>query len=233
MSLDGLVVVIRSPLGQDERRQAVSALWAHDLRVLGALVVFSVASPSSTLLTSGRFLETRCLDRHDDLTPRAIEILRWFLKETSETHLYMLDDDCYVAADRLAALPWRPWDYAGHFNAPWYVSGGPGVILSRKAAALVLEYLQRDDTAIGAVLTICMPDAVKFDLAPWFRPWMEQEAPAPHNHIVVKHYVRTPEEMRLIHAALDTKDPSDHKDPKAGPRDGDPFPFDRGSRPAS
>ena len=192
-------------MGQAERRAAIEATWGGDLRELGATVLFSLANP--TLFETrqqGNLLFTDCYDRHDDLTRRTIGVFGWLLStrcNSSWTHLLMLDDDCYVVADRLASLPWRANHVTGRNNGG-YMAGGPGVILSQYAIKELLYYMRRDDCVIGAILgsftkISCLNLKDEFS-----HPWREAPWPDKGNSVVFQHYVRTPEEMYKIREAL-------------------------------
>ena len=161
--------------------------------------MFSLASPQETRTYEG-CLFTHGRDDHNDLTNRAIEIFRWFLTDENKdfTHLFMLDDDCYVVAERLAGLPWEKSDVLGH-KSDWYYSGGPGACLSKRMVEKVLYYMSRDDCVIGALLSVIDMSHFKTrDVGNDFHPWKEAPWPSPTNDVVVQHYIRTPQEMLEI-----------------------------------
>lgn len=196
-----LLVVVRSPESRADRRDAIRNTWGGLLRDHGAKVYYSVHNPrllspevaGDVLMVSGK-------DGHQNLTPRMIDTFRWALTRPDWTHLFSLDDDCYVVVERMREISWRDYDWAGHFNDPWYISGGPGMFLSRRAVERVLYFLSRDDTAIGAIMRIVREkDYVEANLATEFRPWREVGWPTKDNDTVVQHYVRDTSEMHQLH----------------------------------
>lgn len=197
-TLNGLLVVIRSPLAQAPRRDTIRSTWGAALQRLGARVIFSVHNPGlNTPFLVGDTLQIPGIDAHQNLTPRMIHTFRWLLREESGdwSHVLSMDDDCYVLASRLASLPWVDCDVLGHKNDNWYWSGGPGMILSRRAVKFIDYHLGRDDCAIGALLTAAGPREFSMHHTPDFRPWREVGWPTRDNHTAIQHYVRDPSEM--------------------------------------
>lgn len=204
LPLADLSVVVRSPLKEHDRRQAIRSTWGGDLKEMGAGVVFSLADHGKPTRADADLLWTDCYDRHDDLTRRTIEVFRWFsyfADKAGKTHLLMLDDDCYVVANRLAKLPWQEYLYAGHDNGG-YASGGPGYILSKQAVDAAIFSMSRDDCVVGAVLGSIHGVYVESLPKGLSNPWRESDWPNKDNGVIFQHYVRTPEEMYKIREAL-------------------------------
>ena len=201
--LANLVVVIRSPRSQGDRRQAIRETWGKELETLGAEYVFSIAHPAEDWpVLLGDTLRVPCRDSHADLTNRMIWTFRWLLKERPGTALFSVDDDCYVCAKRLAGLRLDA-DVLGHPNEPWYMSGGPGLLLSHRCVKHLDWYMGRDDCVIGALLHATRPaDYTEVSAKGVFNPWREQPWPAYNNAVAVQHYVREPHEMRSLHGTV-------------------------------
>lgn len=204
-SLNGLLVIIRSPAGQSDRRETVRATWGRDLVSRGATVLFSVQDPErSQTELEGDVLWVPGPDAHWNLTDRMAWTFRWycasFQNVPQSPHLLSLDDDCYVIADRLAGLPWRDSDVYGHKNDAWYWAGGPGIFFSPKVVHWLNYFMGRDDCMIGALLTAAGPREFRTaDAGTRLRPWREGGWPAPDNNTAVQHYVREPSEMVELH----------------------------------
>lgn len=201
--LSNIVVVIRSPRSQVARRQAIRDTWGGDLTKLGAEVLFSLAGPHTedSLGLVGDSLKLPCLDSHSDLTNRMIWTFRWLLAERPGKALFSIDDDCYVVAHRLANMDLTA-DVLGHPNDAWYMSGGPGLLLSHRCVKHLDWFMGRDDCVIGALLHATKPAGfTEVSARGLFNPWREQPWPTRDNAVVIQHYIREPEEMRTLHAS--------------------------------
>jgi hypothetical protein len=102
-------------------------------------------------------------DGYNEISLKVNEILRWGQRHYYD-YVVLVDPDTFIVPDRLLALPWGRFDYAGYY-LPWrggFFFGGCGTALSAKAARIVIESSIQDamdDISIGKIL-LHGPDVV-------------------------------------------------------------------------
>lgn len=126
-------------------------------------------------------------DTYTALPLKVYRMVEWFLK-TDYSHMFKCDDDTWVHISRLLASGWQREDYRGLRCAFFYAGGGPGYLLSRQSAQILMkvpysewEKQQQEDQAVGLFLQNKMP--IQHD--PRFRHGFRE--PAPDNDFITAH----------------------------------------------
>lgn len=154
---------------------AIRFTWGKDLRALGVDLVFVTAGINYTRASDEvNFVD--CADDYAGLPEKTKRICNWaYLRRWG--HIFLCDNDTLPCVDKLLALPFEDFDYAGGFKGgqaeigkqftytdyyikkpatlwPW-ASGGYGYFLSPKAQAAVAGSslaLWAEDMQVGQVM---------------------------------------------------------------------------------
>ena len=214
-----LIVAIRSPAGQKERRDAIRETWGKAFLEHGSQVLFVV---SGGIVQRGApqlkddVLYTPGTDTHRDLTNRMIWLWSHLMTSCSFTHVLVMDDDCSVNVPFFMSLPWNEHNAWGH-NSGGFLSGCAAVF-SKFTVKHLNENMSRDDVVIGSVLTragIIMEHAGSATTLCSVRPWLPDVKIINESHagagggyvfgdagVAIQHYVRAPQEIIQNHLKL-------------------------------
>lgn len=160
---------------------AIRETWGQDLALTGlAKVMFFMGehpekhkNPSFVFKKDEVVLD--CPDDYNGLAHKTRGIAQWAQSKIFN-HLFLCDNDTIVNAKALMALPFEPFDYAGHFRGgnaeigqtfyykdhmgeypechPW-ASGGIGYFLSKNAVNLVADTFPKvwaEDMYVGQIM---------------------------------------------------------------------------------
>jgi hypothetical protein len=164
---------------------AIRETWGRDLKQLGVQVMFFIGHASSGYFMAHPNGEAKTLQRdevvvdaaddYNSLPHKTRGIAKWAMPKMVD-HIFICDNDTTINVKNLLTLPFKFFDYSGHFAGgeselgrtfsykdhmgeypechPW-ASGGLGYFISKSAAALISDSYPRvwaEDMYVGQVL---------------------------------------------------------------------------------
>jgi len=135
-----MIILITSCEKNEEYREALRQTWLKNTSIL---YLFIVGGPSETHITDD-ILYVRASDDYDSVPNKQFEAFKYCSENYQFENIFICDDDTYVCLDRLLDSDYRIHDYYGGgpvrmWDRPYYVLGGPGVCLSKKAIEEVVS----------------------------------------------------------------------------------------------
>ena len=107
-----LVTVFSCRAHLETRIPAMRAAWLRDLAALGIPYVVIVGDGDGTL--DGDVLAVDAPDDYEGLPQKTLATIRWVHDQTSYTHMFKVDDDCFLnAAGLFGDYSYRKSDYYG------------------------------------------------------------------------------------------------------------------------
>lgn len=205
-----LLVVCRTGVKQEHARVAAARdTWVADFLARDVEVIFKTGQQGHRRedlpYLDDDLLRCPGADRHSDVANKTFLTLEWVLKNRPDwTHVFIVDDDCIVDVERFMNLDWSNHKVWGCTNTRSFISGS-AYVLRRDVVQMLVPKLAVDDTLIAA---LCAMHGVPMTNTPTISPWLprDQETNKEHtrllDHVVVQHYIRTPELIRERHGDI-------------------------------
>lgn len=184
----------------EQRRQRCRKTWGADFaehRNVETVFLVGADDCVQTPKQLDDLLLLPCPDDYPSLPQKTKWFCKWALERDDWDYLFKCDDDTYICADRLASFDPAGRDYIGAERSPGvdYGSGGAGYFLSRRAARLVVDRLEKHLTGAEDLLVgQCLREAgVKLHIDMRFVPYgKENLRPTANNQIITSHASQWP-----------------------------------------
>tara|TARA_Y100000034_G_scaffold35064_2_gene43024 strand:- start:8558 stop:11446 length:2889 start_codon:yes stop_codon:yes gene_type:complete len=135
-----MIILITSCKINDKYRKALRETWLKDTALPHLFIVGGAESTHK----DDDVLHVQAKDDYNSVPKKQFEAFKYCLQNEQFDHIFICDDDAYVCMDRLLDSDYLMHDYYGGgpvrmWDKPYYVLGGPGIFLSRKAVEEIVN----------------------------------------------------------------------------------------------
>jgi len=152
-----MIILITSCWNNKKYREALRQTWLKDVHC----PYLFLTGGARKVHIEDDILRLTANDGYNFVPEKQLEAFKYCLDNYQFNHIFICDDDAYVCMNRLLDSDYHLHDYYGGgpvkmWDKPYYIHGGPGIVLSKKAIQAIVDNGEKFlHSPVASMVAVC------------------------------------------------------------------------------